>query len=365
MAEPAHHGRDRLGGGERAGRYLERHLAVAGLAAAHLAEDGQHAPDLLGHVARHGQVERQGALAYALGDDGYLLVDRVRQRQHDDVEAPLQCGGQFVHALVAVVGRRDHVEAALGIDRRVELGDRHHLFGKDRNERVLYVRAHARQLLQPAELSLAHGTEERCRDQSFLARPVREKLSVVPAVADLVLVRSGGALDDHGGVARNGGRQMLRHPRLGRARHAQQQQCAIGGERGDGRLYQAARADILGADLGAVRSLAAQQVSEDGLRRHRPAFGALPLLFAERLDLSGVSRLGGRAKGGGVGLRSGHAFTPSCAASGRAAFRRSRARSGSANARPTPCMASRTARAASRVAMRPRKASRSPGRRSY
>src|SRR5579864_7338068 len=49
------------------------------------------------------QIEVLRHLADALDDDRDFLLGAVGQRQHDDVEATLERGGQFVDTLVAVV----------------------------------------------------------------------------------------------------------------------------------------------------------------------------------------------------------------------------------------------------------------------
>ena len=98
-----------------------------------------------------------------------------------------------------------------------------------------------------------HGAHHRAGHQRLAARAVGQQLGVVPAVADRLLGGAGGALHQQGGVAADGRRQMLGHPGLGRAGHAEQQQRAVGGERGDGDLDDPARADVLRGDDRAVR----------------------------------------------------------------------------------------------------------------
>ena len=109
--------------------------------------------------------------------------------------------------------------------------------------------------------------------------PSDQQAGVVPAVADRVLIRAGGALDEQRGVAGDGGGQMLATPSLGRAGHAVEQQRAIGRQRGDGDLDQPGVADVFGRDDEAVGERAAQQIGAHGPRRERPVRRALLRVF--------------------------------------------------------------------------------------
>src|SRR5262245_59476315 len=78
---------------------------------------------------------------------------------------------------------------------------------------------------------------------------------------------------------------MLRDPRFCRTGHAQQEQRAVSHERRDGRLDEAAIADVFGRDFGARPCSAAHEVGDDGLRRELPVGGTRPLvLAAKRLE---------------------------------------------------------------------------------
>ena len=199
-----------------------------------------------------GRARAVAELADATGDDGHLLVGGRRQGQHDRVEAPPQGARHLVDAAIAVVGGGDEVEAG---DRRhlgVELGDRQHLLRQDRDEGVLDLRRHAGDLLDAHDASVLHRPVHRARDQRRLARAVLQQAGVVPAVAQRLLGRAGGALDEQGRVAADGRGEVLADPRLGRARHAEQEQAAVGGERRHRHLDEATRSDVLGGDDASV-----------------------------------------------------------------------------------------------------------------
>ena len=139
-------------------------------------------------------------------------------------------------------------------------------------------------------------------------RAFGQQPGVVPAVADGLLGRARRALDEEGGVAGDGGGEMLRHPGLGRAGHAEEQQGPVGGQRGDGHLDEAALADVLGRDLGAVGQRAAEQVGGHRPGRQPPAGRSRPVVGGgQRGQLGGVDgprRGAGRCRrgddGGGV-----------------------------------------------------------------
>ena len=220
-----------------------------------------------------------------------------RQRQHDRVEPAAQRARQLVDAAVAVVGRGDQVEALHRGDLGVELGDRQHLLGQDRDERVLHLRRHAGQLLDAHQAAGAHRPVHRARHERRLARALGEQAGVVPAVAQRLLGRAGGALHEQRRVAADRRREVLADPRLGRAGDAEQQQGAVGGQRGDGDLHQPALPDVLRGDRRAVGQHAAEQVGDDRPRRQLPARWARPVVGGgQRGQLVGVRLLGVRAQ---------------------------------------------------------------------
>ena len=135
-----------------------------------------------------------------------------------------------------------------------QLRDRQRLLGQDRDQRVLHVGGDAGQLLDPRGHALRHRPHDRAGHERVAAGAVGEQPGVVPAVADRLLGRAGRALHEQRRVAADGRGQVLGHPGLGGAGHAEQQQRAVGGEGGDGDLDDAARADVLGCDHGAVRA---------------------------------------------------------------------------------------------------------------
>ena len=132
-------------------------------------------------------------------------------------------------------------------------------------------RRHAGELLDPHDRAALHRPVDRAGHQRGGARAFGEQPGVVPAVAQRLLGRAGGALHQQRGVAADRGGEVLAHPGLGRAGHAEQQQRPVGGERGDGDLDQPPLADVLGRDDGAVGQRAAEQVGDDRPRRQPPA----------------------------------------------------------------------------------------------
>ena len=162
--------RDRLGRRQRAGRDLQARAAVGGDPVAQLAEDRDHALDLVGGGRHLGQGQRLAELTDPAGDDRHLLVRRGGKRQHDGVEPPAQGAGQLVHPAVAVVGRGDEVEPAHRRHLGVQLGHRQHLLGQDRDERVLHLRGHPGELLDPDQAPGAHRPVHRARHEGGLAR---------------------------------------------------------------------------------------------------------------------------------------------------------------------------------------------------
>ena len=258
--------RDRLGrrqGG--AGRLQAHGLAVFGLAAPQLAEDLHHTAHFLQRRCLGGQLQRTALFAHALGDDLHLLVLRSRNRQHHGVETTFQSAGEFIHALVTVVGRGDDRKARHGLEFHAQLGHGQGLFRQHGDQGVLHIGGNARQLFDARDLAQLHGVDQRAGNQRLFRRAMGQQLGIVPAIAQLLFAGAGRALDQHGGVAADSRRQMLGHPGLGRTRHAIQQQCTVGGQRGDGNLHQARIADVLGADLKAIAQAAAHQVLQ-----HRP-----------------------------------------------------------------------------------------------
>jgi len=123
------------------------------------------------------------------------------------LKASLQRRGKFVDTLVAIIRRRDHVKATPGVTASFNSGIAH-LLGQHRNQRILDVRTHARELFQPHSLP-PPWCETAASAQSLTRRPMRQQLRVIPAVADLVLVGAGGTLDHHRRITADRSRQML------------------------------------------------------------------------------------------------------------------------------------------------------------
>ena len=107
---------------------------------------------------------------------------------------------------------------------------------------------HPGELLDAHQPAGAHRPVDRARHERRLGRALGQQPGVVPAVAERLLGRAGGALHEQRRVAADRRGEVLADPRLGRARHAEQQQRAVGGERGDGDLDQPALADVLRRD---------------------------------------------------------------------------------------------------------------------
>ena len=266
-----------------------------GDAVAQLAEDGDDAADLVDAVGHGRQVEGAADLVDAARDDVDLGLGGRRQRQHHRVEAAAQRAGQVVDPAVAVVGGGDEVEAADRLHLLPQLRYRQRLLGQDRDQRVLHVGRDAGQLLDAGRHALGHGPHDGAGHEGVAARAVGEQLRVVPAVADGLLRGARRALHEQRRVAADGRGQVLGHPGLGGAGHAEQQQGAVGGEGGDGDLDDAARAHVLGCDHRAVRQRAAEQVGGDGPRRQLPAGRARPVVGGgERGELVGEGVLGVR-----------------------------------------------------------------------
>jgi hypothetical protein len=186
-----------------------------------------------------------------------------------------------------------------------ELRDRQRLLGQDGDQRVLHVRGHPGQLLDPRDLAAGHRAHHRAGHHRGPGRSLRDQPRVVPAVPDRFLGGPRGALHHQRRVAGDGRGQVLGQPGLRRARHAEQQQGPVGGQRGHGDLDEAARAHVLRRDLGAVgrgrpagrwsppTGTAASPAAAAG-RRRRPARTArLVLLLRVRTQ----DRFGSRVPG--------------------------------------------------------------------
>ena len=110
-----------------------------------------------------------------LGDtalhDGDLLVGIGRQRQHHRVEASAQRGGQIVDAAVAVVGSGDEVEARDRLHLAGQLRHGQGLLAEHRDQRVLHVAGHARELLDANDRAGAHRPVDRAGNERRLAGP--------------------------------------------------------------------------------------------------------------------------------------------------------------------------------------------------
>jgi len=94
-----------------------------------------------------------------------------------------------------------------------------------------------------------HRAKDGALNQRLVAGTARDEHGVIPGVTDLFLGGAGGALDDFGGIACDRGGEMLGEPRFRRAGLANQEQCAIGHQRGNGDLHQPLEADVLWGDF--------------------------------------------------------------------------------------------------------------------
>ena len=98
--------------------------AVLGAPVAQFAENGHQAGDLGGDVFFYRrQFHARGGGVAAVGHDADLFLQGGRQGHHHGIEAAAQGAGQFVDALVAVVGGGDHVEAPAGLHLAVQFGN--------------------------------------------------------------------------------------------------------------------------------------------------------------------------------------------------------------------------------------------------
>ena len=137
---------------------------------------------------------------------------------------------------------------------------------------------------------------DRRRHERPAAGPFGQQAGVVPAVAHGLFGGAGGALHQQRRVAADGRGQVLADPGLGGAGQAEQQQGAVGGQRGDRRSRSAAAAPMyFGDDDRAVVERAAHQVRDDRPRRQLPVGGPWPAVGAdERSELGGELDLGVR-----------------------------------------------------------------------
>ena len=142
-----------------------------------------------------GQLQRLRPSAVDAGaDDLDLLLEGVRQRQHDGVEPAAQRRGQVVDALVAVVRGGDDVEAGLRLHLGVELGDRQ-VFSDRIVMRASCTSAGIRvssstRTMAPVSIARITGLGT----SACAAGPVGEQPGVVPAVAQRLLRRARRAL---------------------------------------------------------------------------------------------------------------------------------------------------------------------------
>ena len=127
---------------------------------------------------------------------------------------------------------------------------------------------------------VAHRPVHRARHERRLGRALGQQAGVVPAVAQGLLGRPGGALHEQRRIAADRRREVLADPGLGRAGHAEQQQGAVGGQGGDGDLHQPPLADVLRGDHRAVGQHAAEQVGDDRPRRQLPVRRPRPVVAA-------------------------------------------------------------------------------------
>src|SRR5262245_38164225 len=167
--------RDRLGGRKGCGRDLELVLAVLGLAGAELAEDRDDSPDLLEGWRLRRQIEGTAHLPDPLLHDLDFLLDRRRQRQDDGIEPPPEGRRELVDTAVAVIRRRDHVEAVDRLNLLAKLGDRQGLLGQDRDEGVLDVRRDPRELFDPDLLAVGHADHDGAGDERGARRALGEQ----------------------------------------------------------------------------------------------------------------------------------------------------------------------------------------------
>ena len=247
--QPVGHHRDRLGGRQRADGRLDGRAPVGGHPGAQLAEDRDDAADL-GRAPRGrpaGESARPRA-ATRVRTISTSSLERVGQRQHDGVEAALQGGGQLVDALVAVVGGGDDVEAGLGLHLGVELGD-----GSVFSERIVMSASCTSAGMRVSSSMRAmraglHGPHHRARHQRRAASGPRRAAGRSSSRSAATPRRARGALHQQrrGAADRRG--EVLAHPGLGGAGHAEQQQRPVGGQRGDGDLDEPPRADVLRRD---------------------------------------------------------------------------------------------------------------------
>ena len=255
-------------------RRFDLELAVLGSAVAKLAENADHAAHFLKRGRFGGQFQTAPHFPDALFHDGDFLIFRGGNRQHHRIETALQGGRKFVHPLVTIVCRGNDVETAHSLHFLAQFRDGQGFFRKNGDEGVLHVGGDTGQFFHAGDAAFRHGPHERTFHQRLTRRPLGKKFGIVPAVAHLLLARAGRALNDARGITADGRRQMFRHPRLRRTRHAVQKKRAVGGQRGHGDFHETTTAYVLGRHLETVVQRAAHKIDAHGPGRDLPVCGA-------------------------------------------------------------------------------------------
>ena len=229
VAEVGAHGqavgdhRDRLRRGQGARRRLQARASVLRHALAQLAEDGDHATDLLQGALRGRQLERRAEVLHAAGHDAHLLLRRGRQRQHHRVETASQRRREVIDTAIAIIGGGDEVEAPVRLHLGAQLRHREGLLAEHRDEGVLNVGGHTGELLDPGDPARPHGRHDGGGDECRLRGALGQEPGVVPAVAHRLLRGARRALHQECGGSADRRGQVLTYPGLRRSRHPQKE----------------------------------------------------------------------------------------------------------------------------------------------
>lgn len=169
-------------------------------------------------------------------DNLFFLFLVGDNRDVDEVEAAFEGGGEFVDAAVAAIGGGNDVEARLGENDVIgfEFGDGDVFFAEDGDEGVLDVGGAAGEFFEAAEGALLHTGHDGGGDEGVVGLASGDDESDIPSVFNLVFGGAGGALNDVGGVATDGGGEELGQPAFTGTGVTDEEEAAVGGEGDNG-----------------------------------------------------------------------------------------------------------------------------------
>ena len=216
------------------------------------------------------QLEAVRHLCHTSGDDLHLGLNVRRRGQHHNVETALQCGGHLVDPLISGVRRGDDGEALFRCDLLREFRNGDALFRQDGDQSVLHLAGAAGDLLDTGDGARFHCLIDGAFYEGVEGGAFCQQHGIIPRIANLFLRRSGSALNNTGGVAVDGGGEVLRQPRLRRARLTDQQQRTVGDQRCNANFHNAPVAHVLGCD-DLIPHFSAHDIGEHRAWRHAPA----------------------------------------------------------------------------------------------